>query len=481
MDISLPIQPPKEISLLELLEMHQRGYGGGGKKSKKKKRQRYTQPDGFQHSHNFSSKSRKNARKKKKGSAWKQLAREQEEEQRRIAQEQRKAEAKRKAIQALVKLGPKVALDIAVEPHKAGMVVLTIAVTDRINKDTICARPHIEPIIPEVMIEHEISDDGTVKLHTRVFPRGQNPPDGHCPPPVLVRFHNQVLADAHETAAAAAAAAVTCSDEKYASIDSVIVGVGDDAKHDHASLVRRVSLPDFSSIGFNRLQGPCVLNDCLSAFTDPEHLTGPDKFGCTACTKRHILATSAITDDNVTNDDDDDDDNKSTSTDVDAGAGAGAGDSTSSDDESDSDDDDGDDDEEEEEEEEEEEALRELIQNSLIKKEAIKRFSILKAPRVLTLHLKRFMETPSGYEKVDKRVSFGFDLDLTPFMDDQSSPCHYRLYGIVEHSGSMRGGHYVAYVRKEFSWYYFSDTHFHAITADQALSAQAYMLFYERV
>jgi ubiquitin carboxyl-terminal hydrolase 16/45 len=75
---------------------------------------------------------------------------------------------------------------------------------------------------------------------------------------------------------------------------------------------------------------------------------------------------------------------------------------------------------------------------------------------VLTLQLKRFQQTISGCKKVNKHVAFPLDLDLAAFC---SSTCvampnielggkvAYSLYGVVEHSGSLRGGHYVAYVK----------------------------------
>lgn len=58
----------------------------------------------------------------------------------------------------------------------------------------------------------------------------------------------------------------------------------------------------------------------------------------------------------------------------------------------------------------------------------------------------------------------------------------YRLYGIVEHSGSLRGGHYVAYVRVgETRWVYVSDAHTSDVSMQKAMNAQASLLFYELV
>ena len=71
---------------------------------------------------------------------------------------------------------------------------------------------------------------------------------------------------------------------------------------------------------------------------------------------------------------------------------------------------------------------------------------------------------------------------------------HYRLLGIVEHLGSMRGGHYVSYVRagdksrgkteKENGgsiWYHANDAYVHEVSQDEVLHCEAYILFYEKI
>ena len=66
-------------------------------------------------------------------------------------------------------------------------------------------------------------------------------------------------------------------------------------------------------------------------------------------------------------------------------------------------------------------------------------------------------------------------------------PPVYRLAGLVEHSGTMRGGHYVAYVRgggkkgKESVWYNVSDAHVRQVSLDKVMHSEAYILFYERI
>lgn len=89
---------------------------------------------------------------------------------------------------------------------------------------------------------------------------------------------------------------------------------------------------------------------------------------------------------------------------------------------------------------------------------ATKQFLISSPPAVLILHLKRFQVGPRCmFRKMTKHVSFPMVLDLAPFCASKVKTLPnvhryqrkliYSLYGIVEHSGGMYGGHYVAYVK----------------------------------
>ncbi|XP_076780200.1 ubiquitin carboxyl-terminal hydrolase 45 isoform X3 [Arvicanthis niloticus] len=145
---------------------------------------------------------------------------------------------------------------------------------------------------------------------------------------------------------------------------------------------------------------------------------------------------------------------------------------------------------------------------------ARKQLLISAVPAVLILHLKRFHQAGLSLRKVNRHVDFPLTLDLAPFC---AATCKnigvgekvlYGLYGIVEHSGSMRGGHYTAYVKvrvpsrklsecitgrktapglkepdSEFGghWVHVSDTYVQVVPESRALSAQAYLLFYERI
>lgn len=76
-----------------------------------------------------------------------------------------------------------------------------------------------------------------------------------------------------------------------------------------------------------------------------------------------------------------------------------------------------------------------------------KQYLISQVPPVLILHLKRFQTQRVGFRKVFKHVSFPVLLDLAPVCTNRKKPRLYALYGVVEHSGTVHGGHYVAYVK----------------------------------
>lgn len=144
---------------------------------------------------------------------------------------------------------------------------------------------------------------------------------------------------------------------------------------------------------------------------------------------------------------------------------------------------------------------------------AKKQMLISLAPPILTLHLKRFQQAGFNLRKVNRHIKFPEVIDLAPFctvkcknVAEGSTKVLYSLYGVVEHSGTMRSGHYTAYAKmrnmnKHLSdlvlkgqspealetepvkgqWFHISDTHVQAVSLSKVLSSQAYLLFYERL
>ncbi|KAG8194198.1 hypothetical protein JTE90_024533 [Oedothorax gibbosus] len=168
---------------------------------------------------------------------------------------------------------------------------------------------------------------------------------------------------------------------------------------------------------------------------------------------------------------------------------------------------------------------------------ASKQLLIFSPPAILTLHLKRFQQVGMSLRKVNRFVEFPLVLDLAsycssacsilPHMSSVQNEILYSLYGVVEHSGHLKSGHYTAYVKaskrtsnhsflsqlplaqcdleqllhkfsknsdaqsenalegiaklEDFRWYYISDCHVRETTEAQVLKCQAYLLFYERI
>ncbi|XP_017887845.1 ubiquitin carboxyl-terminal hydrolase 16 isoform X2 [Ceratina calcarata] len=165
-----------------------------------------------------------------------------------------------------------------------------------------------------------------------------------------------------------------------------------------------------------------------------------------------------------------------------------------------------------------------------------KQYLISKVPAVLILHLKRFQAQRVDFRKVTRHVSFPILLDLAPICKNHRKPRIYALYGVVEHSGTIHGGHYVAYVKSRLplapddprwsflpskdeneastpesgeetrrkeedeeetdeaigdnsvkiepppgKWYYISDSQVTEVDEATVLRRQAYLLFYERI
>lgn len=177
--------------------------------------------------------------------------------------------------------------------------------------------------------------------------------------------------------------------------------------------------------------GECSLQTCLSQFTAIEMLAGNNKVGCSVCTKHHSKG------------------NKECKT---------------------------------------------------VYTVHSKQLLISQAPPVLIFHLKRFQVQMFSFRKLSRHVAFPLILDIAPFC---SAKCEsvkpgekqilYSLYGVVEHSGTLHGGHYIAYVKVRQKteesvgvpppgkWYYISDSRVMEASESSVLSSQAYLLFYERI
>ncbi|KAM9390144.1 ubiquitin carboxyl-terminal hydrolase 16 [Phaethornis superciliosus] len=152
-------------------------------------------------------------------------------------------------------------------------------------------------------------------------------------------------------------------------------------------------------------------------------------------------------------------------------------------------------------------------ENKYVYTNAKKQMLISLVPPILTLHLKRFQQAGFNLRKVNRHIKFSEVLDLAPFctakcknVTEGNTKVLYSLYGVVEHSGTMRSGHYTAYAKMRSlnnhlsdlvlqgqspqdsetevvkgQWFHISDTHVQPVSVSKVLSSQAYLLFYERL
>ncbi|RYQ81635.1 hypothetical protein Ahy_Scaffold1g107510 isoform F [Arachis hypogaea] len=114
---------------------------------------------------------------------------------------------------------------------------------------------------------------------------------------------------------------------------------------------------------------------------------------------------------------------------------------------------------------------------------AKKKLTVLEAPNILTIVLKRFQS--GNFEKLNKSVQFPEVLNMTPYMSGtkDKSPL-YSLYAVVVHLDTMNtafSGHYICYVKNiQGEWFRTNDSKVEPVELSRVLAERAYMLLYAR-
>jgi ubiquitin C-terminal hydrolase len=110
-----------------------------------------------------------------------------------------------------------------------------------------------------------------------------------------------------------------------------------------------------------------------------------------------------------------------------------------------------------------------------------KRILFWSFPNILAIDIKRFNER---FQKNQIHISFPIDeLDLSKYVIGYKKDNYkYELYGVCNHSGSVMGGHYTAFVKNaNGKWYHYNDTSVTEINnLDSIISPKAYVLFYRK-
>lgn len=95
-------------------------------------------------------------------------------------------------------------------------------------------------------------------------------------------------------------------------------------------------------------------------------------------------------------------------------------------------------------------------------------------PNILVVNLKRW----TGIKKNNVIIKYDTSIDLFKYSNIHSQ---YRLFGIINHTGSVRSGHYFSFVEKDNQWYVINDTHISMMPLDKLVSSSNYCLFYKKL
>jgi ubiquitin C-terminal hydrolase len=118
------------------------------------------------------------------------------------------------------------------------------------------------------------------------------------------------------------------------------------------------------------------------------------------------------------------------------------------------------------------------------KKEKIvvnKKTEFFSFPDVLVLDFKRFN---NSLRKNQVLIEFPLEgLDLKKYVIGYNKDSYvYDLYGVCNHSGSVMGGHYTAYIKNpNGKWYLYNDVRVSEVEEKEVVSPKAYCLFYRKV
>ena len=117
-------------------------------------------------------------------------------------------------------------------------------------------------------------------------------------------------------------------------------------------------------------------------------------------------------------------------------------------------------------------------------RDCIKKFDIVKLPKILTIQFVRFFND-GLWRKKQNFIDFGLTgVDFGQYVTACDGKLNryrsYNLFAVCNHFGSMEGGHYTAYClsSKTGQWFKYDDHEVNEMAARDVVTPAAYVLFY---
>lgn len=113
------------------------------------------------------------------------------------------------------------------------------------------------------------------------------------------------------------------------------------------------------------------------------------------------------------------------------------------------------------------------------KQEVVRQVLFFSLPEILIIVLKRFN---NNLKKNATFVNIPVnELNMKDYMIETNNSNLYELFGVCNHSGSLMGGHYTSFIKREQEWYHMNDNICTLIdNIESKLSNKAYCLFYRK-
>lgn len=111
--------------------------------------------------------------------------------------------------------------------------------------------------------------------------------------------------------------------------------------------------------------------------------------------------------------------------------------------------------------------------------DVIKKTEVMHLPTYLTIHLKRWNY---NLRKNNKKVTYEHEIDIEKYVSNKKISTSYELFGVINHTGNIFGGHYYSCVKKrDNKWYCVNDKNIKIINQKQVIHNHNYCLFYRKI